>query len=162
MRNGISLPLWAEPRYLTMRNRRVELWSSTRWSSTITQSETYSSSPWRVRCSASRSPVTMAVTPFSFSHRNSRRQLGAHHEPVGEPGEQQLDGVEHHAFRANGIDGVPQPDEQSLEIIFARLQQLGALEVDVIEQQPPPGAQPLEVEAERPAIGHQIVGRLLE
>ena len=32
------------PRYLTMRMRRVEVCSVTRWSSRITQSETYSSS----------------------------------------------------------------------------------------------------------------------
>src|SRR5438552_3786145 len=72
MRNGISLPPCAEPRYLRMRNRRVALCSITRWSSRITQSGTSSPRPWRVRCSPSRSPVTTAVTRLVFSHRNSR------------------------------------------------------------------------------------------
>ena len=47
----------------------------TRWSSTITQSETYSSRPWRVSASGSlpRSPVTTAVTPLALSQPNRRR-----------------------------------------------------------------------------------------
>ena len=48
IRNGYSLVPCVVPRYLTMRSRRVETWSRTRWSSRITQSETYSSRPWRV------------------------------------------------------------------------------------------------------------------
>ena len=45
MRKGYSLLPWVVPRYLTTRRRRVEIWSLTRWSRKITQSETYSSSP---------------------------------------------------------------------------------------------------------------------
>ena len=45
MRNGYSLVPCAVPRYFTTRSRRVETCSSTRWSSRITQSETYSSRP---------------------------------------------------------------------------------------------------------------------
>lgn len=45
IRNGYSLVPWLEPRYLTMRSRRVDMFSLTRWSSMMTQSATYSSSP---------------------------------------------------------------------------------------------------------------------
>ena len=45
----------------------------TRWSSRITQSETYSSSPCRVRAPTPRSAVTTAVTRRAFSQRNRRR-----------------------------------------------------------------------------------------
>src|SRR5579859_2459688 len=45
IRNGYSLVPWEEPRYFITRRRRVEICSLTRWSSTITQSATYSSSP---------------------------------------------------------------------------------------------------------------------
>ena len=45
IRNGYSLVPWVEPRYLTIRSRRVAICPSTRWSSRITQSATYSSSP---------------------------------------------------------------------------------------------------------------------
>ena len=45
IRNGYSLVPCSEPRYLRIRSRRVEVCSITRWSRTITQSETYSSMP---------------------------------------------------------------------------------------------------------------------
>ena len=45
IRNGYSLVPCSEPRYLRTRRRRVEVCSVTRWSSTITQSDTYSSMP---------------------------------------------------------------------------------------------------------------------
>ena len=73
IRNGYSLVPCAEPRYFTIRSRRVEICSVTRWSSTITASETYSSSPWRVKVPSPRSPVIIAVTPRSLSQRNRRR-----------------------------------------------------------------------------------------
>src|SRR5499426_3157926 len=43
MRNGYSLVPCVLPRYLTICNLRVEICSRVRWSSKITQSETYSS-----------------------------------------------------------------------------------------------------------------------
>ena len=45
IRNGYSLVPCSEPRYLRIRSLRVEVCSLTRWSRTITQSETYSSMP---------------------------------------------------------------------------------------------------------------------
>lgn len=73
IRNGYSLVPCVVPRYLTTRSRRVESWSLTRWSSRMTQSETYSSSPCRVSVPSPRSAVMTAVTPRSLSQRNSRR-----------------------------------------------------------------------------------------
>ena len=72
MRNGYSFVPWVDPRYFRIRSRRVEISSVTRWSSRITQSETYSSMPCRVSWSRPGSPVTTVVSPRSFSHRNSR------------------------------------------------------------------------------------------
>ncbi len=86
----------------------------TRWSSTMTQSETYSSRPWRVSSPSPRSPVMMAVTPLSFSQRNRRRSSARRMKRIGQPGEQRLDGIQHDAFGADGIDGVPEADEQTL------------------------------------------------
>ena len=74
MRNGYSFVPWVEPRYLTMRRRRVEISSRMRWSSRITQSETNSSMPCRVSLSGrSRSAVMTVVSPFSLSQPNRRR-----------------------------------------------------------------------------------------
>ena len=67
MRKGYSLVPWADPRYLTTRRRRVETWFSSRWSRRITQSETYSSRPCRVRAPWPRSAVMTAVRFFSLS-----------------------------------------------------------------------------------------------
>ena len=72
MRNENSLVPWAEPRYLTMRRRRVAVSSLTRWLKTTTKSATYSSRPWRVIDLSPLSPVTIAVTPLSASHWKSR------------------------------------------------------------------------------------------
>ena len=57
IRNGYSFVPCRLPRYLTIRSRRVEICSLTRWSSRITQSETYSSRPCRVSVPSPRSPV---------------------------------------------------------------------------------------------------------
>ena len=128
MRNGYSLVPWDEPRYLTTRSRRVETCSLTRWSSRITQSETYSSSPWRVSCPSPRSPVITAVTPWSLSQRNSRRSSARRIAWLLKPGEQRLDGVEHHPLGADRVDGVAEPDEQPFEVVLAGLLDLAALD----------------------------------
>ena len=73
IKNGYSLVPCADPRYLTTRNRLVDTCSMTRWSSRMTQSETYSSRPCRVKAPAPRSAVIIAVTPRSLSQRKSRR-----------------------------------------------------------------------------------------
>ena len=85
IRKGTSSVSWPEPRYFSTRSRRVEIWSLTRWSRVITQSEMYSSSPWRVRPLSPRSAVTIAVTPFSFSQRNNRRSSARRMPGLGSP-----------------------------------------------------------------------------
>ena len=73
IRKGYSLVPCADPRYLTTRRRRVEISALTRWSSTITQSVTYSSIPCLVRLPPlPRSPVRTTVTSRSSSQRISR------------------------------------------------------------------------------------------
>ena len=72
IKNGYSLVPCTDPRYFTTRRRRVKIVSDTRWSSRITQSETYSSNPCLVSWPSPRSPVTMVVTPLSLSQLKSR------------------------------------------------------------------------------------------
>ncbi len=81
IRNGYSLVPCSDPRYLRIRRRLVEVCAVTRWSSTMTQSETYSSMPERVSLPSPRSPVITAVTPRSFSQPN-RRRSSARSTPV--------------------------------------------------------------------------------
>jgi len=73
IRNGYWLVSCADPRYLTTCSRRVATSSCRWWPKAITQSDTYSSIPYRLSASLSpRSPVTIAVTSRSSSQRNSR------------------------------------------------------------------------------------------
>src|SRR5664279_1829553 len=71
--NGYSFVPCSDPRYFATRSRRVANSSWTRSSSTTTQSETYSSTPYLVS-SPDRpgSPVMITVRPRSLSQRSSR------------------------------------------------------------------------------------------
>ena len=80
-----------------------------------------------------RSPVMTAVTPLSLSQRNSRRSSARRMASLDQAGEQRLDGVQDDALRADRVDGVAQADEQALEVVFAGLLDLAALDADVIE-----------------------------
>ena len=60
-------------------------------------------------------------------------QLRAQDGVIWQPGEERLNRIEHHAFRADGLDGVPQPDEQTFEIVLTRLFDLAALDMDIIK-----------------------------
>ena len=135
IRNGYSLVPCAVPRYLTMRSRRVETWSITRWSSRITQSETYSSSPCRVSVPSPRSPVMTAVTPLSLSQRNRRRSSARRMRVVRQAAEQRLDRVEHDALGADRVDRVAEADEQPLEVVVAGLLDLAALDAHVVDDE---------------------------
>ena len=125
----------SEPRYFTTRKRRVAIWSTTRWSSRITQSATYSSSPCRVRVPSPRSAVMTAVTPLSFEPAEEPAQLRAQDRLVGQAGKQRLDRVEHHALGADRINGVVQPDEQRLQVILAGLLDFAALHAHELDGQ---------------------------
>ena len=69
-----------------------------------------------------------AVTPLSFSQRNSRRSSARRMPLVGQPAEQRLDRVEHDALGADRVDRVAQADEQPFEIVLAGLLDLAALD----------------------------------
>jgi len=85
IKKGYSFVPWVVPLYLTTRRRRVESWSVTRWSRKMTQSETYSSRPWRVNVFSPFSPVTMVVMPLSLSHRKRRRSSTRRIRGLGNP-----------------------------------------------------------------------------
>ena len=61
-------------------------------------------------------------------------QLGAQNGVIGQSGEQRLDRVEHHAFRADGIDRVPSRMNRPFEVVLAGLLDLAALDMDVVER----------------------------
>ena len=104
IRNGYSSVPWMLPRYLTMRSRRVAIWFMTRWSSVMTQSATYSSSPYLVIVRSPRSPVTTAVTPRSLSQRKSLAELRPEDRLVGKAGEEGFERVDGDPLCADLVD----------------------------------------------------------
>ena len=105
IRKGYSLVPWAEPRYLTTRSRRVEICSVTRWSRTMTQSETYSSRPCR---------VSVSVAPLAGDDRRDALVLEPAEQPpqfgpqdgrVGQAGEEGFDRVQDHPLGPDRVDG---------------------------------------------------------
>ena len=89
-------------------------------------------------------------------------QFRAQDGVIWQPGEERLDRVEHHALGADGIDGVPEPDEEAFKIVLARLLDLAALDVDVVEQDLFLRGKLLQIEAERADVGRQLRRVLLE
>ena len=89
-------------------------------------------------------------------------QLGAQDRMIGQPGEERLDGVEHHAFGTDGIDGEAEADEQPLQIILAGLLDLAALNADMLEHEFFLGDELVQVEAERADVGGEFRGVFFE
>ncbi len=90
IRNGYSFVPWVEPRYLTTRKRREETCSLTRWSSTMTQSETYSSSPWRVSVAFAAFAGDDGGHAFVFQPAKEAAQFRAQDERIGQAGEERF------------------------------------------------------------------------
>ena len=104
-----------------------------------------------------RSPVDDDRDPLLLEPAKEPAQFCAHESVIGQAGEKSVDRVEHDALRLDGINRMTQPDEEPFEIIFARLLEFAAIDIDVIEQQLLAGNQRLQIETQR---GH-IIGQLL-
>ena len=89
-------------------------------------------------------------------------QLRAQDGVIWQSGEQRLDRVEHDAFRADGIDGVAETDEEPFEIVLAGLLDLAAFDMDVIEQDHFLRGELVQIEAERADVGCEFGGVFLE
>ena len=162
MRKGYSLVPWLDPAVLTTLIRRVDSWLMTRWSSRITQSETYSSSPWRVRVASPRSPVTMAVMLAVLQPLEQPADLGPQHGLIRQSPEERFDRVEHDAFGADRINRMPEADEQAFEVVLTALLDVVGLDMHVIDGDLLPADHPGEIESQRRDILFDVPGPLLE
>ena len=81
---------------------------------------------------------------------------------VAQAAEERLDGIEHDALGADGVDGMAEADEQAFEIVLTGLLDLGTLDVDVVQQQFVFSGQLVQVEAEGAHILRQFLGSFLE
>src|SRR5262249_50942804 len=89
-------------------------------------------------------------------------QPGAEDRLVRQAREERLDRVEHDALGADRVDGEPEPDEEPLEIVIARLLDLAALDLHVVEHDLLFLDQPRQIEAERRHVLRAPVAALLE
>ena len=130
-----------EPRYFTMRRRRVAISSSTRWSSTITQSETYSSMPKRVSV-----PLAAALAgdhrrqPRSLSQRNSRPSSARTMASLASAANSTSMVSSTTRLAPTASTAAAEPDEQALEVEVAGLDDLGGVDVDGVDDEPAVGS----------------------
>ena len=162
MRNGYSLVPCREPRYLSTRSRRVEVWPWTRWSSTMTQSETYSSIPLRVSDPSPRSPVMMAVTPRSLSQANSRRSSARRIEVFSKAPNSVSMVSSTTRLAPTASIAAPIRMNRPVEVPGPGLLQVAGGDLHVVHHQQLVVLQLLEVEAQGGHVLHQLVDRLLE
>src|SRR5690349_2072207 len=160
IRNGYSFVPCAAPRNLTIRRRRVEIWVSTRWSSTITQSETYSS------LAGDRSVAALACDDggdaLVLEPAEKAPELRAEDGAVLEAGEEGLQRIQHDALRSQPVDVVSHPDKEALEVVLPSLLDLAPLDRNVVHREEAAARQVLQVEAHREDVLRQIFRPLLE
>ena len=99
---------------------------------------------------------------FVFEPAEEPAQLGAQDGLVGQAGEQRFQRVQHHAFGADGINRVTEPDEQPFQVILAGLLDFTALDVNVIEQNFFAPDQARQIKSEQRDVALQLGFRLLE
>ena len=99
---------------------------------------------------------------FFFQPAEKPAQLRAQDGLFGQTGEEDLQGIQHHAFGADGVDGVAQPYEQTFEIVIAAFLGVAPLDVHVVEEDFFAIYQGIEVEAEGGHVGLEFRLGLLE
>ena len=127
----------------------------------MTQSDTYSSRPWRVSEPSPRSPVITAVTPLSLRKRNRRRSSERRSAWLVKPPKSDSM-VSSTALRAHRVDGERKPDEQALQIVFADFFDLLRLDAHVVERELLLLDEGVQIEAERAHVLGKLLAGLLE
>ena len=89
-------------------------------------------------------------------------QLGAHDGFVGEAGEERFETIEHDALGTDRIDRVAEADKQALEIEFAGLLDLTALDADVVHRELLAADELGQVKAQRGDVVGEFLAGLLE
>ena len=89
-------------------------------------------------------------------------QFCAHDDQVGQAGEQRFDRVEHHAFGADAVDGMAEPDEEALQIEVTALRDRTAFHMNEVQRQHAPMHELVQVKTQRGNVLGQVRGRLFE
>ena len=128
----------------------------------MTQSETYSSRPWRVSVFLALLRGDHGRQVSLLQPAKQAAQFGAQDALIGETGEQRLERVQANTFRPNGVHRVLQTDEQSLEIVIPRLLNLARLDIHVVEEKLLAFDQIFQIEAQRGNIPLHFLRRLFK
>ena len=162
MRNGYSLVPWAEPRYFTIRSRRVE----NLLAHPVVEQD-HSVRHVLVEALSRQG----AVASLARDHRRhalllepakQATQLGPENGLIRQAREEGFDGVEHDSTGADGVDREAEPDKESLEIVVTGFLDLAPLDPDVVEHDLLLLDQARQVEAQGRHVLSQPVGVLLE
>ncbi len=89
-------------------------------------------------------------------------QLGTQYADIGQGGKERLEGIEHHPFGADGVDGIAKSDEKSLQVVFAGLLDLAADDAHMVDGQPLFGDQRRHVKTQGVDVLGELFGALLE
>ncbi len=89
-------------------------------------------------------------------------QFGTQDGFVLQAAEQGFQRIEHDAFGADRVDQIAQPDEQTLQVVVARLLDFAGFDVDLVDDQLAVGFQLGQVEAQRGDVLLELLGAFLE
>ena len=106
IKKGYSLYPCEDPLYFIILIFRVEILSTTGLSRRITQSATYSSSPYLVSEFSPRSPVITAVNSFDFSQVKSLRSSARKMNSFGKPENSASIVSKYYSFRTNLFNSI--------------------------------------------------------
>ena len=162
IRNGYSFVPCVEPRYLTTRSRREEIWSL---DAMVEHDDAVGDVLFQSLARQRRFAAFAGDDgrhAFVLQPAKQAAQFGAQDERIGQAGEERLDGIQHDALGADRVDGMPEADEQSFQIVFAGLFDFTALDVHIIQHDLLARDQVFQVETERGDVLGQVLGGLFE
>ena len=162
IRKGYSLVPWVEPRYLTIpQPAGGDLLADP----VVQQDDAVGDVLLQAVAgeqSSPRSAVMMAVTPFSFSQRKSRRSSARRMPRWARPAKSASRVSSTTRLAPTESMAEAEADEEPFQVVFARLLDLAPLDVDVVDGELLPLRQVLQVEAQGGDVLGQLFGRLLE
>ena len=134
IRNGYSLVPWLEPRYLTIRSRRVEIWSSY----TVVQRDDAIRYVFFQPLSGQRVDAALARDHGGdaalLEPRKQPAELGAQHGGIAQAREQRFDRVEDDAPGADRLRAWSRRMNSAFQIVLAGLLDFRALDPDVLDR----------------------------
>ena len=100
--------------------------------------------------------------PLGFEKTKEPPQLRPQNHFIGKAAKEGFEGIEHDPPGADGVDGVPDANEESFQVVFARLLDFAPLDVHVVKIELFAGHQSVQVEPEGGEVYYQLLGLLFK